>query len=1265
MKKFNKFVSLVLAFSIFFSQFDLIAHAQSTKVKEFIHFDDIEKLAQDSVISADQNKMAQAISEFESATDASVPTKTRDIFFLARQRLEIHSEKLITNFGLSAKGKVFPLTSELAPPLLVTSFDNEVKIVKNNKAKTLTLELWRHGDHLASQVIEGLDVVASARDKEFYTFVDRSGKIYAFDTALAAYIGFRAPIPIFEVAEMDRSLINDNLDATYRTRGGLPNYEVHPGAIVPMDLAENSIFTAGSFDVYDKIQRKYVGIYSRQGLRTFVYRGEAILDLLTYAINPGEHAKRNFENLHSMAKDNEVKPLVSAYLSNIDPSLRSLIRSLPPHAVESLTKRMRQNKAFADEALDKFTSEENEKARDIISRIYKEENRINNIHDVDFGAKHREYLDKEFNKKVHKTLIERLKEPKNLKLMGLIVAGGLTVAGAYSLWNGVGPAWAVDFVHNTYDHYMTPAVKNAGYRFNALLSTASMLTFMPLVFVIGAAYSKIKTLNMDAIRASAKLGMVVWGTIMLPFFHYIAKLADQPNFIRAMQHGINPLGKVMTDRGPIRPGINVFKNDPDYSEQTQRNALIIRQIYDRRNNQKALAHAIALLVTAEQYGIDPVTLSMVQDKAYSLDALEWAATDKKFRDLWQQMAKELEATLIKLQYSVADKHFEDKDSFKNLQFDKSSNEIDQTAFELARAEARKIALQIKKRPKAINAIKSFLPSWNQVGRKLLIETSRFAVEESNYLKHADPSEFVKKQFFLQFTVDYSMSVPQITFIGARADTDHVPALAAKPDQATIEQYLSQPPKPTGNADADKENLAQWETWKNTDAREEILSRYWLWSNPQHAASMLDQVRIYAINVPAQTALVYDKFRPIIETNYQPLEEIIYQEALPRREKALESVWSFAKDIVNFKKAEYGYLWLTQITKRIKSLQATLLFTVILERIIMAGQPVDAAVLSFIFIFLTAHLKYGGIIWDPVQKGMYMRDERLEAATTKLLQAKVRLSHAIRFSQTPDKELAAAFKQFAGYYKQTKTSMPEALDTMLPEVEMFLQSTEFAMLPSFKANLKEKSAELLKHSKAKAPFATKENNLLNWGLMISASFLTTFFLMFLEVETYKTLSYAQKIANGLILFTSFYSSAYFFQKLITKWETRGQEKSEFKSAFENLERMRARSDVEAAFAYMRLGDLYKLAEKRLPSEFLELEKDLLIYIESKAPQMNKDLKSKFLETAPKLLEYTKLNPTYDGGLINKAVDAAQSTVKGFNQACSMYIKSIGSMFSTGK
>ncbi|MCC6277099.1 MAG: hypothetical protein IT289_04190, partial [Oligoflexia bacterium] len=554
--------------------------------------------------------------------------------------------------------------------------------------------------------------------------------------------------------------------------------------------------------------------------------------------------------------------------------------------------------------------------------------------------------------------------------------------------------------------------------------------------------------------------------LTLPWFHYLAKLTRQPNLIKAMELGFNPL---VPQKHEGKWGFPALSN-PFSSADPQIKSAQLDAKANEVNRRLALAWALSAIVLGHDAGIDPATLTVLASEGgVDLATLEKNGIDGEFFKKWSRSAEEL-------QYTLSTTNFNGKD-VRQL----NPQEL-QEAINLARSTIDRV--QSRKGLRKLLA--DLRLTWRASSKHLFKHTATWGVAETKFLRNVEPNDFVTSQFWKQFFVDYLLAIVQMGLIGDRAKLEHPDHLAASKDHA-------------------------------------------LWTTPGHRADMIDQVRIYGINVPSSMALVYQKEAAITEDQYEPIESITLRGHL-RSDGLFKGLWSWTKGAANIYEANYGGIWLRGLVKSLKTIQAGF-FWAMLARVAFGGQHFAAAVPAWLYTFMWGTWQYGWL-WTPINRGNQIYGERLEGLSARLSNLKSRMGQGLRLQDDP--QLASAYMELTQLYKESGSGWTKLFEDGVPFARAVLENPESPEAQAALRDLRWQGQVALNITEGRPPVITQPHPRVEWATTLFGAIVTTYWATTMSVQSFRSdINWWTKLPEVALASAALYTVTYFAPQILKK------------------------------------------------------------------------------------------------------------------------------------
>lgn len=380
-------------------------------------------------------------------------------------------------------------------------FDVEVPRVAFDEVRTeirpgvLRINAYAGGQLMGYHEIGELDLVAQARDGEFFNFVDRSGRLYVADVGYWFKKGLQSPLPLTALARhegFEEALRAGKINLAYVTPGLNPSLD--RATVIPVGADGKRLVTAG--DVVLRSGEEILGIYSREviyrelirSLELLVVQGvilapEAAPEKLVREIFGGllyEEGQQRFQET-SRGLSAEARPEVQNALSRFDREYVQLIvnrlngirtRSATARDQRSVEQWSEDFQALRYQA--KALLESNTLLQEEAAQLRA------SLNAGDFGGFWRTQLIPNDPQPKVKTLTEKLTSRGMKILAAVATTGGLSTAYALGL-HGEGPVGMVETSNWVYQNLHPEILKVAEFRFPLLASITGMTLVVPMM----------------------------------------------------------------------------------------------------------------------------------------------------------------------------------------------------------------------------------------------------------------------------------------------------------------------------------------------------------------------------------------------------------------------------------------------------------------------------------------------------------------------------------------------------------------------------------------------------------------------------------------------------------------------------------------------------------------------------------------------------------------------------------------------------------------
>ncbi len=1012
--------------------------------------------------------------EIESGEFFKRDAKSVDVFRLTDQRVEIYqNNKIATQFLLNDQRIEKPTLSytKLSPKY---SPETQELIFEASRGQN---NQGQGGVLVARHVIPNVDIVAMNHDREILSFVDSKGRLHAIDMGYVISQVFTNPIPTFRnlwSPQRDITLSRGEVELSYITRGVRPIANADAETVIPRNKNGEAEFTAGDLLVrYNNGSgEKVLGVFSRQVTYQRIKEGSTLLSILGSLIAPAQETTRFFAE-NEAKFESIIKQRADAVL--FEQNKVSLVDNIDLQQLRALADRIQSIEFYSGNRYDKFTEAEwktdYEKYKKLSTNTEKLEFLAKNSHLLQEKAVGEEY------RKIHADAYteflgdienrQRLSDPENLartwqaltepieatnpfvkktkankekpmaservsewKFIGVVATGLAAYLGAALVIPQVEAIQQIAAISWVYEHIYTDVMKDAVYKYPLSYSVLSLVGIIPAALALSFAFEKTLKAANQAVKNSnsqlaqflrdfqrtwgdltdwqrlVSLGMRSYSFVVYPFVTAtIQSLLQQKAFLSAYQNGVNPFRKVTKDSAlgqkmgidkDIRVGLNnPFARSEKKLNEVEKKKAIQSEILTQNSRLESMAWMLATMVVAEKSGIDPASLLQVSENK---------ATPEQMTEIFNNPEKQRKAALINdavLKQLQASKTLAGMSDIKEL-----SPERIAEYYLAAQEAARKIEAQSEILQKAKLRWKKIKAAPVNTLNFLLLENGK---ADANFLRSIITNKFVSNQVRQEAKNDHLMVVSLMAFFGERADLSTPKSLTAQSGQ-------------------------------------------FMWTSPEQLYTVAVNTFSHFFVSGASLALVFQKLRALQETNYLPKEDFEYTNKV-REEgffRGLKSWLSF--DYVNREdkpknvlkrgvhfmyhvgtEADIGGVMMKRVSKRFATIQAGITMAIFF-RTLVGGQDFGTAMAAWALMFIAGHWFYGWV-WDPIQRGNQMTDERLEKLDRELKQHRYELSRAMKESdlERADRAYNEIIKLYERYNPKDVAKLKAILQTELNKI----------------------------------------------------------------------------------------------------------------------------------------------------------------------------------------------------------------------------------------
>lgn len=488
-----------------------------------------------------------------------------------------------------------------------------------------------------------------------------------------------------------------------------------------------------------------------------------------------------------------------------------------------------------------------------------------------------------------------------------------------------------------------------------------------LSYKMGKAAQHYKDLSFD--RRFVTMSTRPYNAMILPLYNRIFSILNQPT-ISMISKGINPLMKV-TPGSNLGNAISMHKKDKPFrigfnspflhgTKLKQRKILQNNATFHLLKEHKAatdISFNLAVLVTAHENNIDPVTLAQLMKGSLKFDMIKKVESDPEVKAQRKYLADTIKYDLMKI--------------IKNPQ--ETMININPMKLALYSKSAVKYAEKINSNQhlqQTMNKLRNSFMSNTQNFSKFLAD---FGMADYQKLSTMTADKFAGKQTWKEFSLDLLIVSTIIPIAGERADLD----------------------RPSHE-------------WAHG-------AEYFLNTTPQHGYDVGDCATTHLLVAGPKRMLVYQALKSKTELNYLPLEKILLS-TNQRTEGSWTGMKNWAADVFNPMKSNLGAYYPKEFMNKLTTIQAHF-FIMVFFRIVAGQQSLDVVFWAWLLHFVGSMIYYAWP-WTIINRGNQMEEERIIKEVAKLNEVHVRISQA--FLRKDDEALKNAYLDLSNYYQKDES-----------------------------------------------------------------------------------------------------------------------------------------------------------------------------------------------------------------------------------------------------
>ncbi len=507
------------------------------------------------------------------------------------------------------------------------------------------------------------------------------------------------------------------------------------------------------------------------------------------------------------------------------------------------------------------------------------------------------------------------------------------------------------------------------------------LAFIPAAAIIGHFAARGSGHDWDFRRQLMLQGMRLYATLSLPFWHYVSKSLGQTTLMPAMAAEVSPFAVVngnsavgesigLAPSETIRVGFQVPRAQSEDEEALRRRAITMLQ--QQRARAQGLGWEIAARIVLRDYLQRRGSGAEIDREAF-IAHIEHSS----FKDKWKKLAAGLEEEVYRLHTQGI---FGD---LREVRYQYVYDFLHKTKPQL---------LDASNYDRIQHRAVSWLDGAAKTSGKWL---ATVATDNVNFLRLADPDDFLSSMNWTVFMVDFLTSTVYESTYGGRS---HI----------FSPKVLDKNNKGIGNLSA--------------------TNRFPYW-NPEHANDLVGQVWAYQVIVHGRYSLVFQMLQRIEESDYRPMEELL----VAGREQT-QGFWAglldFSSNSLDLRNVDYGSKYTGELFVRMTMLQIWL-FWAIFGRSLISKIPFGKIGPQSAYSFFWGAWAFGWP-WLALYSTEQLRENKNDLRNGLFTQGKVQFKKALTLADAEG--LQEAHDSVVAVYREFADEPPAALLREVRNVE---------------------------------------------------------------------------------------------------------------------------------------------------------------------------------------------------------------------------------------
>lgn len=533
-----------------------------------------------------------------------------------------------------------------------------------------------------------------------------------------------------------------------------------------------------------------------------------------------------------------------------------------------------------------------------------------------------------------------------------------------------------------------------GYRRFLTRGTLFGIALIPTAALVGHLVARGSGNDWDFRKQLTLMGMRVYATLALPFWHYLSKALGQSTLMPSMAAGVSPFTEVrgksaigesigLAATQSIRVGLQTPYVQGDEAEAVRRRAIAALQ--QQRARAQGLGWEMAARIVLREH-LQRRGSGAEIDRAAFLAQIDQSA----FKETWKKLAVGLEREIYRLHTQGI---------FGDLRT---------VTYEYIYDFLRKTRPQVLQ-PSYYDGIKhKFSASFSNATGATLKALATVSTDNVNFLRLADPDDFLASINWTSFMLDFLTVVIWEGTYGGRS-------------RVFSSKVLDEQHAGIGNLVP--------------------TNRFPYWSH-EHANDLIGQIWAHQVGTHGRNSLIFQMLQKVEEKDYRPMEEL-----LTAGREQTQGFWAgmfdFGKNGLDIRNADYGSRYWRGLGVALTMIQLGLLWS-IFGRSFIAKVPFGKIGPQYLYTFFWQMWAFAWP-WIALYSIEQLREMKNATRSDLLMLAKVQTKKALTFDSAAD--LQQGYDSIVAVYREATDSLPAALIKEVRNIERDLQVSSAARLPA--------------------------------------------------------------------------------------------------------------------------------------------------------------------------------------------------------------------------